>query len=57
MSLTINQPSFTKATESKAEREGFEPSLPCGKHAFQACSIGHSDTSPKKAHKEMINLS
>ncbi len=29
-----------------AEREGFEPSLPCGKHAFQACSIGHSDISP-----------
>lgn len=36
-----------------AEREGFEPSLPCGKHAFQACSIGHSDTSPKNARKEM----
>ena len=33
---------------SLAEREGFEPSLPCGKHAFQACSIGHSDTSPLK---------
>ena len=32
-----------------AEREGFEPSLPCGKHAFQACSIGHSDTSPIKS--------
>ena len=29
-----------------AEREGFEPSVPCGTHAFQACSIGHSDTSP-----------
>jgi hypothetical protein len=29
-----------------AERVGFEPTLPCGKHAFQACSFGHSDTSP-----------
>ena len=29
-----------------AEREGFEPSIPCGIHAFQACSIGHSDISP-----------
>ncbi len=31
---------------AKAEREGFEPSIPRGIHAFQACSIGHSDTSP-----------
>ena len=31
-----------------AEREGFEPSEPLwGSHAFQACSIGHSDTSPR----------
>ena len=29
-----------------AEREGFEPSIPCGIHTFQACSFGHSDTSP-----------
>ena len=24
-------------------------------HTFQACSFNHSDTSPKKAHKEMEN--
>ncbi len=29
-----------------AERKGFEPPVPCGTHAFQACSIDHSDTSP-----------
>ena len=23
-----------------AEREGFEPSFPCGKHALQACALG-----------------
>ena len=31
-----------------AEREGFEPSVPGGTHTFQACSFGHSDTSPKR---------
>jgi hypothetical protein len=29
-----------------AEREGFEPPVPCGTHAFQACHISHSCTSP-----------
>ena len=29
-----------------ADREGFEPSLPFGKHAFQACAIDHSATCP-----------
>ena len=29
-----------------AVREGFEPSKPCDLHTFQACSFGHSDTSP-----------
>lgn len=29
-----------------AEREGFEPSVHCCTHAFQACSFGHSDISP-----------
>ena len=29
-----------------AEREGFEPSIPCGMHAFQACALGHYATSP-----------
>lgn len=26
---------------------GFEPPVPCGTQTFQACTIGHSDTSPK----------
>ncbi len=30
----------------QAEREGFEPSIPCGIHAFQACALGHYATSP-----------
>ena len=29
-----------------AERGGFEPPVPCGTQTFQACTIGHSDTSP-----------
>jgi hypothetical protein len=29
-----------------AVREGVEPSIPYGIHTFQACSFGHSDTSP-----------
>lgn len=31
-----------------AERVGFEPTLPCGKHAFQACAFSHSAISPDK---------
>ena len=30
-----------------AVREGVEPSIPYDIHTFQACSFGHSDTSPK----------
>jgi hypothetical protein len=29
-----------------AERVGFEPTVPCGTHAFQACAFDHSATSP-----------
>jgi hypothetical protein len=29
-----------------AERQGFEPWIPYGIHAFQACAIGHSAISP-----------
>ena len=29
-----------------ADREGFEPSLHCCKHAFQACAFDHSATCP-----------
>ena len=39
-----------------AERVGFEPTLPCGKHAFQACAFSHSATSPVQsaAYAEML---
>jgi hypothetical protein len=33
-----------------AEKEGFEPSVPCGTHAFQACHISHSCISPIKLY-------
>ena len=36
------------------EREGFEPSVPCGTHAFQACSFGHSDISPRSIYKTRV---
>ena len=29
-----------------AERVGFEPTVPCGTHAFQACALSHSAISP-----------
>ena len=34
-----------------ADREGFEPSLPCGKHAFQACAIDHSAICPDQRNR------
>ncbi len=30
-----------------AERQGFEPWIPCGIHAFQACAFSHSAISPQ----------
>ncbi len=38
-----------KLIRELAERVGFEPTLPCGKHAFQACAFSHSAISPEKA--------
>jgi hypothetical protein len=32
--------------ELMAERQGFEPWIPCGIHAFQACAFSHSAISP-----------
>ena len=34
------------ACGGNSDGEGFEPSLPFGKHAFQACAIDHSATHP-----------
>src|SRR6185437_16858979 len=33
-----------------AERQGFEPWIPCGIHAFQACAFSHSAISPRSSH-------
>ena len=33
-----------------AERQGFEPWIPCGIHAFQACALSHSAISPLSAN-------
>ena len=38
-----------------AERAGFEPAVLLRTHAFQACSLSHSDTSPKKHIQLMLN--
>src|SRR5438105_4159773 len=45
-----------------AERQGFEPWIPCGIHAFQACAFSHSAISPlaMRPHKirtrSLLNL-
>ena len=36
----------TSSSLNMAVREGFEPSIRCRIHTFQACSFSHSDTSP-----------
>src|SRR4051812_36450378 len=38
-------------TKKRAERAGFEPAVPCGTQTFQACTFGHSDTSPISLEK------
>ncbi len=43
---TLQKPFNNNDLENMAVREGFEPSIPCDIHTFQACSFGHSDTSP-----------
>jgi AmmeMemoRadiSam system protein B len=53
MSLYCAGPGYQKQINIKrfmAEREGFEPSVRCRTHAFQACSFGLSDTSPEIFH-------
>ena len=36
----------TYRNSGMAEREGFEPSIRCRIHTFQACAFDHSATSP-----------
>ncbi len=38
--------SYESGFSDMAVREGFEPSIRFRIHTFQACSFGHSDTSP-----------
>ncbi|MFM2000292.1 MAG: hypothetical protein RL204_2239 [Bacteroidota bacterium] len=45
--MIVHSHSPTHCHSKIAEREGFEPSVLLHTHAFQACSIGHSDISPK----------
>ena len=40
-----------------ADGEGFEPSVPCGTHAFQACPIDRSGTHPKRAYDSGVDSS
>ena len=41
-----------------AEGKGFEPLIPCGIHAFQACALDHYANLPKQsiAQKPQANL-
>src|SRR6202051_414959 len=39
-----------------AERQGFEPWIPCGIHAFQACAFSHSAISPRYAGLSESNI-
>src|SRR3984893_14781178 len=44
-----------------ADGEGFEPSVPCGTHAFQACPIDRSGTHPMsgqdiEANRQVLQL-
>ena len=39
----------------RAEREGFEPSVPFSTHDFQSCTFGHSVTAPKLAVHTIYN--
>src|SRR5271169_3013272 len=38
---------FQRLKRAMAERQGFEPWIPCGIHAFQACAFSHSAISPQ----------
>ncbi len=44
---SVNCGGATAFANAVAEREGFEPSIPCGMHAFQACALGLYATSPR----------
>ena len=45
--IRLGQGSVQK--QAMADGVGFEPTLPFGKHAFQACAIDHSATRPRNA--------
>lgn len=41
-------------SQDMAEREGFEPSIRCRIHTFQACAFNHSATSPQAGKHTFI---
>ena len=50
----IKNPRFRRGNRlySGTEREGFEPSKPCGLQVFETCCFNHSHTSPNCARAE-----
>jgi hypothetical protein len=49
-------PHLTVARFSLAEREGFEPSIPCGIPAFQAGALDHYATSPRSGVEAILQV-
>ncbi len=47
--IYLRQWPFAILDDRVAEREGFEPSVPCGTHDFQSCRLSHSRTSPPES--------
>ena len=45
-----------KGKDVFAERKGFEPSIRCRIHAFQACALSHSATSLKDTFRSNLRL-
>jgi hypothetical protein len=42
--------------ELVADRQGFEPWIPCGIHAFQACAFSHSAICPHRSLGNFLRL-
>jgi hypothetical protein len=48
--LTLGVPSPAGRSQKQTDGGGFEPPVPFGTHAFQACTINRSVTHPNAAH-------
>jgi hypothetical protein len=55
--MRASQPAEFQKYKEVAERQGFEPWIPCGIHAFQACAFSHSAISPRWQHSIEGNTS